>query len=326
MKCCKWLGMVALLVNGLDARTGMLYAAQWNIHPPLFATMGQPYAHNAPGYVGMGFRDITEDQLGVLKIKEAKGVEVINLDHDGPACQAGILMHDVLLQMNGQAISDSAHLRIMLRETPAGRSVSLLISRDGQNQTLTVQVADRRAVGLRAWGEHYVVPEPTPGPTTDVPRGNGFMAAGGSPSAVTQMPKGHRDLLGVNVILSASFTGAKLEVMGPQLAQYFGSEDGDGLLVRSVDGNSPAEAAGLRAGDVVVRINSLPVTSGTEWTKTVHEYKGRPVPVVVLRDKHEQTLTLTPDGKKRSCLTPGLGLEEFFQETEQQTRQLLAKL
>jgi len=82
----------------------------------------------------------------------------------------------------------------------------------------------------------------------------------------------------------------------------------------------------MRAGDVVVRINSVAVSSGTDWTKTVHDYKGRPLPVVVLRDKHEQTLTLTPDGKKRSSLWTGFGLEEFFQGTEQQTRLLLAKL
>jgi serine protease Do len=50
------------------------------------------------------------------------------------------------------------------------------------------------------------------------------------------------------------------------------------------------------------------------------------VPVVVLRDKHEQMLTLTSDGKKRSGLWLGFGLEDFFQQTTQQTRQLLAKL
>ena len=141
------------------------------------------------------------------------------------------------------------------------------------------------------------------------------------------MQKEHRDLLGTEtIILSSSFTGAKLEVMGPQLAEFFGATGGAGLLVRSVDGNSPAEEAGMKAGDVVVKINSIPVANGTDWTKTVHENRGKPVPVVVLRDKHEQTLTLTPDGKKRSSLWTGFGLEDFFLQTGQQTWQLLAKL
>jgi serine protease Do len=115
-------------------------------------------------------------------------------------------------------------------------------------------------------------------------------------------------------------------VMGPQLAMFFGAAGGAGLLVRSVDTNSPADDAGMKAGDVVVKINSISVANGTDWTKTVHDNKGKPVPVVVLRDKHEQMLTLTPDGKKRSSLWFGFGLDDFFQQTSQQTRQLLAKL
>jgi S1-C subfamily serine protease len=134
-------------------------------------------------------------------------------------------------------------------------------------------------------------------------------------------------LLGTEtIVLSSSFTGAKLEVMGQQLAEFFGATDGAGLLVRSVDGKSPADEAGMKAGDVVVKINSIPVASGTDWTKTVHDNKGKPVPVVVIRDKQEKTLTLTPDGKKRSSLWMGFGLEDFFQQTSQQTKELLAKL
>jgi C-terminal processing protease CtpA/Prc len=139
--------------------------------------------------------------------------------------------------------------------------------------------------------------------------------------------KEHKDLLGTeDIVLSSSFTGAKLEVMGRQLAEFFGATEGAGLLVRSVDGNSPAEEAGMKAGDVVVKINSVSVANGNDWTKTVHDNRGKPVPIVVLRDKHEQKLTLTPDGKKRSGLRQAFGLEDFFQQTSQQTRQLLAKL
>ena len=130
------------------------------------------------------------------------------------------------------------------------------------------------------------------------------------------------------MLVSSSFTGAKLEVMGPQLAQFFGAQGSAGLLVRSVDTNSPAWAAGLRAGDVVVKVNSISVASGSDWSKTIRENKGKPVPVVVLRDKKEQTLTLTPDSKKRSSVESGVGLEEFFGSGEQaeRTRETLAEL
>ena len=317
---------VVVLVAGIAVlgRGQVLHAAEMSamLGPQMYAAaMGEAHGHAAQGYLGIDMRDVSEDQLGALKLKEARGAEITNLDHDGPACKAGMRMHDVILQMNGQVVENEDQLRKMLRDMPVGRSVSFVISRDGQTQTMTMQTADRRTVGLQAWERHYSVPAPGP---SGVVRTSSFLD---SKSANAAAPKEHRGLLGTEtIILSSSFTGAKLEVMGPQLAEFFGATGGAGLLVRSVDGNSPADEAGMKAGDVVVKINSISVANGTDWTRTVHDNKGKPVPVVVLRDKHEQTLTLTPDGKKRSSLWLGFGLEDFFQQTTQQTRQLLAKL
>ena len=319
---------VVVLVVGIAVvdRGQVLHAVEMSaaLGPQMYAAaMGEAHGQAARGYLGIDMRDVSEDQLGALKLKEARGVEITNLDHDGPACKAGMRLRDVILQMNGQIVENDEQIRRMLKDMPVGRSVTFVISRDGQTQTITMQTADRRTIGLQAWEQHYTVP--APGPSGVVRGGNTFLDGKSLNAAPAQ--KEHRDLLGTEtIILSSSFTGAKLEVMGPQLAEFFGAAGGAGLLVRSVDGNSPAEEAGMKAGDVVVKINSVSVANGTDWTRTVHDNKGRPVPVVVLRDKREQTLTLTPDGKKRSCLWPGFGLEDFFQQTGQQTRQLLAKL
>jgi S1-C subfamily serine protease len=333
MKHRRSFGVVAL-VAGIAVLDGgqPLHAAgvDFLFGPEMYApAMGETHGRAPQGYLGIETRDVSEEQLGELKLKDARGAEITNLDHDGPACKAGMRMHDVILQMNGQSVESEEQLRKMLREMPVGRTVSFVISRDGQTQTLTMQMADRKTVGLQAWEQHYSVP--APGPSGVVRGGNSFLDSAKAPSAAppssVAAQKEHRDLLGTEtIILSSSFTGAKLEVMGTQLAEFFGAVDGAGLLVRSVDGNSPAEEAGMKAGDVVVKINSISVANGTDWTRTVHDNKGKPVPVVVLRDRHEQTLTLTPDGKKRSSLWMGWGLEDFFQQTSLQTRQLLAKL
>ena len=89
--------------------------------------------------------------------------------------------------------------------------------------------------------------------------------------------------------------------MGPQLAEFFGT-GGAGILVHSVDADSPAAKAGLHAGDVVIRANAVKLMTTGDWMKVVRENRGKAVDVVVLRDKKEQTLTLTPDGKKRSSV------------------------
>lgn len=304
-----WVGVLTLTAGmTLPGGVGMMYAAPRVAAAMMYAApAGGGYGHGAQGYLGVFTRDVNDEELATLKLKEARGAEVVDLDHDGPACKAGMQMHDVILQMNGQIIDSQDQFRRLLRDTPAGRTVNFVISREGMTQTLTVQMADRRTVALQAWEQHYSVPDPASKPSAPGYRdmGSGFMsAAPPSTSAVTQVPKEHHDFFWTTMVLSPSFTGAQLEVIGPQLAQFFGSRDGAGLLVRSVAGNSPAEVAGMKAGDVVVRINSLPVVSGTDWTKTVHENRGRSVPVVVIRDKHEQILTLTPDAKKRSSVKP----------------------
>jgi serine protease Do len=277
------------------------------------------------GYLGIEMRDITEDQVAVLKLKEARGAEVVNVDHDGPACKAGLQVHDVIVQINGQAVDGIDQLRRMLRELPVGSLVVFVISRDGQQTSISTQMANRDAVERQAWEQRYKVPEPDAPSSSYVAHGSGFLSS----STASGATKGQRNFLGITpMIVSSSFTGAKLEVMGPQLAQFFGAQGSAGLLVRSVDTNSPASEAGLHAGDVVVKVNSVSVASGSDWSKTIHENRGKPVPVVVLRDKKEQTLTLTPDSKKRSSVDAGVGLEEFFGSGEQaeRTRETLAEL
>ncbi len=255
------------------------------------------------GYLGVDVRDVSDDQGASLKRKDARGAEIVHVDHDGPAGKLGLQKCDVILEMNGQKIEGQEQFRRMLRETPAGRSVTLVISRDGQQQTMTTQLADREEVERRAWEQHLVVPGPGSDPGFNSARpphaGNGFLHA--DPLSGLGA-RARRDLLRPPAVLNPSFTGAQLEVMGPQLGEFFGVEGTAGLLVRSVEVNSPAADAGLRAGDVVVRINRIAVADGNAWSKTIHQNKGKPVQLVVLRDRREQTMTLVPDTKKRSSV------------------------
>jgi S1-C subfamily serine protease len=255
---------------------------------------GAPPAHLAQGYLGVDVRDVTEDQLAALKLKEARGAEIVLVDHDAPAGKAGLREHDVILRMNGQAIDGEEQLRRMLRESPPGTPLTLLLSRDGQQMIVTTQTANREEVERQAWEQHLTVPEPLPPAEIE---GSIYFAAPASPAP----PVRGNNFLGP-LLMDPSYTGAMLETMSKQLADFFGVPGGVGLLVRSVEANSPAASAGMRAGDVVVRANAKSVANSADWTRAIRDSHGRPLAVVVLRDKKEQTLTLTPDSKRRSSL------------------------
>ena len=268
---------------------------------------GMP-ARGSQGYLGVDIRDVSDEQMGVLKLKESRGAEIIRVDHDGPAGKAGLREHDVILQMNGQVIEGEEQLRRILRETPSGRTVTLVISRDGQQQSLTAKMENREEVERLAWQQHMTVPEPNGTSAPPAAQGGGT-AAGSDPAPRGGMGflPGGGPLIGargghgfMGTMLGLPYTGAVVEPMGTQLAEFFGVQSGTGLLVRSVEANSPAATAGLRAGDVVVKLNQVAVAGVGDWSKTVHENKGKPVPVTVIREKKEQTLTLTPDAKRRS--------------------------
>ena len=165
--------------------------------------IGESHQHTPPGYIGIETRDVSDEQVGMLRLKDAKGAEVTSLDHDGPACKAGMKMHDVILQMNGQVVESEEQLHKMLRDVPVGRTVSFVISRDGQTQTLTMTTADRRTVGLHAWEQHYSVP--APGPSGFV--GTKILYDSGKTSQAPPPQKEHKDLLGTeDIVLSSSFT------------------------------------------------------------------------------------------------------------------------
>ena len=232
--------------------------------------------HPSQGYLGVGTRDIDSDRAAQLRLKDAHGAEVITVDHDAPAGKAGLHVHDVILSMNNQPVEGEAQLGRMLRETPAGRTVTFLVSRDGQQMTFTIQLVDRSTLEADAWSQHIPVEPDDEDDDLTLPSqqsgpGNGFISAFG---------------------MNPSYTGLQLDMLGPQLANYFGVHDGQGLLVKRVDDNSPASAAGLRAGDVITRVNGRTVATTNQWMHAIHANRGKQVQLTIMRDRRESTVNM----------------------------------
>ncbi|HSY03899.1 MAG TPA: PDZ domain-containing protein [Acidobacteriaceae bacterium] len=231
--------------------------------------------HNTQGYLGVGTRDIDNDSVARLKLKEARGAEVVTVDHDAPAAKAGLRMHDVIVQMNNLPVEGEAQLGRMLKEVPPGKSITLLVSRDGQQQSFTITLVDRSTLEADAWSQHIPVqPDEDDGLTL--------------PAAHAGFASSLFSSLGMN----PAYTGLEVDMLGPQLADYFGVHDGQGLLVKRVDDNSPGSAAGLRAGDVITKVNGRIVATPSQWMRTIHQNRGKQVELTVMRDRKENTVPM----------------------------------
>jgi serine protease Do len=146
----RWFAPIALATGFALAGSALAFAAASPAGmPPMGSAALAGHSHgggHAQGYLGVDIRDVSADQMIALKLKEQRGAEIIRVDHDGPAGKAGLREHDVILQMNGKQIEGEDQLRRLLREIPAGRSVTIVLSRDGQQQTVTAQMANRETV------------------------------------------------------------------------------------------------------------------------------------------------------------------------------------
>lgn len=245
--------------------------------------------HNSPGYLGVDVRDVRADRATTLKLKEGQGVEVVAVDHDAPAATAGLRIHDVILRMNGDPIKGCDQLRHMLRKQPPGRTVTFLVSRGGGTMNLSVQLADRVALEHQAWSRHYSVPEPAePSQPSEQPEPS---QNGAEQSFIGSSPQGGSHFMGA-LIPKPFYVGVDVNPVHTQLADYFGVTSGTGLLVENVDSSSPASRAGLRAGDVILRVNATPMVTRGDWLKAIRNNRGKLVQLTIMRNKREQTLTM----------------------------------
>jgi serine protease Do len=266
---------------------GMFAAAHGGVHA---------VTQRAPGYLGIGFHDLTDAEATAMHFPGMHGVEVVMVDHDGPAGKAGLRTHDIITGVNGQSIASADALKRQIHEAGAGVSMTLTVLRDGRPLTMTAQLAERGEVerDALAWmGSGDPAPDDSDAPPPAV--GESFV----EPTHAS--PAHGQSFLG-SMLHVGPFTGLEMEVMPPQLAVYFGAPQDMGLLVQTVEANSPAAVAGLKAGDVVLRVDTIPMHSTATWNKRLRVSKGRPMVLTVLREKKEQQMTLTLDVKRHSMV------------------------
>jgi serine protease Do len=232
-------------------------------------------AVRAASFMGVMVQEIDADRARELKLKEDFGVEVTRVEPDSPAERAGLKVGDAIQEWNGQRVEGMEQFKRLVSETPTGREVKLDMMRGGSAQTVVIKMGVKQAHVAPPALQFPAPPRPVPTLRPDMP----------------QIPQ--------NLFMwRSTVLGFEGESLNGQLAQYFGVNEG--VLVRSVNKGSSAEKAGLKAGDVVTRVDDSKVETPADLVNHVRSMRGRQVAMVVMRDRKEITLNLTVEDDDRS--------------------------
>lgn len=225
-------------------------------------------------WLGVETHEVTSENVKELKLPTERGVVLGKVIPDSPAAKSGLKEKDVILEINSQRLEGAAQFRRMIREIPSGRTVQFTVWRDGRSQTVTATLG-------KAEEGHNMRMRAAPG------------AYSFSMPEVMQIPD--MDFGGVFAMAGRARLGIDAEDLSGPFGNYFGAPEGEGVLVRDVNSGSPAEKAGLKAGDVITSLDGERIRSIGDLREKLApkgDDKDRSLKLGVLRNKNQMTLTV----------------------------------
>jgi serine protease Do len=241
------------------------------------------------GRLGVQLDEVSREDVTRLKLAEERGAVVRGVEGGSAAEKAGLKEGDVVVRYQGEPVQSAVQLARMVRETPAGRTVSLEVSRGGTPQRFSVTLGESKG-RFHFDGEmgDFQLPELPPMPQLPKLDAEKWGRAQRLLLREPWLDRGPRRL------------GLEYQEISGQLAKYFKLEAEDGILVTSVDADGPAGRAGVKAGDVILKLNGKAVRDGESLREELQRTQaGEEATLTVQRDGKPLELKLTLGGRER---------------------------
>lgn len=207
------------------------------------------------GWLGVRVAEMTPSMREDFSLGNRFGLLVVDVERDSPADDAGLREDDVILSFDGQATDQVTPFTAAVRRTQPGTAVKLKIFRDGNERELQVDIGRRRRHDFGSMSWGT----------------NDFSFGFGGP------------LLGVQVV-----------TLNGDLAPYFDRKEGEGVLITDVTEDGPAQEAGLKAGDVITKVDETEVSDRNELVETLSEYEaGDEVTIEFVRKRKTESVAVT---------------------------------
>jgi C-terminal processing protease CtpA/Prc len=302
-KLARWLAATSLLVI---------------VTAPAFAASSST---TGKGWLGVSTQSTDADLKKGLDLTQ-DGLLVNQVTQDSPADRAGLEKGDVILTYNSRTVTTPEQLRDLVRNTAPGRAIALGIWRDGARKSIDVKVGDVTDSGDNDSFDAPVPPTPPSPPSPPSPRssvriergddGDTRMWVDGKELTDDEVKdklkdmkvklKGFDDdgswwsddnmhMFRTPSARSRGRLGVRVDELDKDMADALGVTAGKGALVREVVEDTPAQKAGIRAGDVIVKVGTTTVEDTDDLTRALRASEGK-VAIDVLRKGARRTVNV----------------------------------
>lgn len=261
-------------------------------------------AFGGGSYLGVEISDVNQSNYAEFGLSEVRGVHVSKVLENSPADKAGLKAGDVIVEFDGQSVTSTRKLTRLISEVAPDHTVDVRVVRGGSEISLNATIGKREMPGMSSGT--FVIPAPPRAPRP--PKAPGAPAPPDAPDApelfefnipdIQIMPPDGEGRSFVWSTGSRRTIGIGVSSLSEQLGDYFGVDGGNGILVTSVSKDSPAERAGLKAGDVITAIDGNKVNDSMDIVRALNAEKEGDVILTVVRNKKERTVTVTPEASK----------------------------
>jgi Do/DeqQ family serine protease len=196
------------------------------------------------GHLGIVVQPVTRDIADSLRLNNPRGVIVSQVQPGSAAERAGLKQGDVIVALNGNVVNDPNGFRNEIAATPPGRTVTLRIWRDGNEEELRPTLGE------------FLPEAPRARPRDEDSSGS----RGGDTGRL----------------------GLAVQPLTPALARQLGvSANIEGLVVTEIDPSGPAADSGIQRGDIIEQVNQQPVGSVADLRAAVGRAGDRPLLLLV---------------------------------------------
>ena len=216
--------------------------------------------------IGVSVRDVDASD------KARGGVVIEEVRPDSPADHAGLKTSDVVVEFDGEAVRSARQFTHLVQETAPRRPVKMTVVRDGARRDLQITPTEDHA-GFAFDGDRL------------------RERIGDAWRMYERMPPFNFDF-----DLSLPFDGhgrlgVSVQELTPQLAAYFGVKEG--VLVTAVGDETPGARGGLKAGDVITKVNGAPIRARADLVRELRDVgDDSQATIAVVRDKKEMTVNV----------------------------------